>query len=38
MSWNSVAEKILKILLRLSERMLNVKEADEVISKGRISY
>jgi len=37
-SWNSVAKKFLKILLRLDERMLNVNETDIVIPKGRISY
>jgi len=37
-SLNSVAEKVLKILLRLDERILNVNEADKVISKGRNSY
>jgi hypothetical protein len=37
-SGNSVEENFLKILFRLDERMLDVEEADKVISKGRISY
>jgi hypothetical protein len=37
MSWSIVEENFLKRLLRLDEMMLNVNEADNVISKGRIS-